>query len=172
VNASVVEEDIAVDTSVHQARGASKRDTTTDEIDEERTGRAMVLGYAGGSAGSCVRQMKSEDYVGEPTDVAGNPDLSNESVERKNGRTIVHFTVEQHVGRNPIEINTFFNAEQMSARTMWAIGGLTGADCDAQVGMHHSRGVSPFSWFSMNPTCLFGEEDELDVQAEGLEVSV
>jgi hypothetical protein len=144
----------------------------TDEIDEKRTGRTMVLGYAGGSAGSCVRQMKSEDYVGEPTDVEGYPDLFNESVERKNGRTIIHFTVEQHVGRNPLEINSFFGGEQVSARTMWAIGGLEGTDCDAEVQFHRARGVSPFSWFNMNPTCFLGDEDELDVNAEGGEVSV
>lgn len=144
----------------------------TDEIDDQRTGRAMVLGYAGGSAGSCVRQMKSEDYVGAPTDVEGNPDLSNESVERKNGRTIIHFTVEQHAGRNPLEINAFFNGEQVSARTMWAVGGLKGTDCDAEVQFHHSRGVSPFSWFDMNPKCLFDSEDEVDVHVEGDEVSV
>jgi len=141
---------------------------STDEIDEKRTGRAMVLGYAGGSAGNCVRQMKSENYVGQPTDVEGNPDLSKESVERKNGRTIVHFTVEQHVGRTHSQINEFFNGEQVSARTMWAIGGLNGTDCDAEVQFHHSRGVSPFSWFDMNPKCLSGAEDDL----EGGEVSV
>jgi len=145
----------------------------TDEIDEKRTGRAMVLGYAGGSAGSCVRQMKSEDYVGSPTDVEGNPDLSKESVERKNGRTIIHFTVEQHVGRTPLAIHEFFNGEQVSARTMWAIGALNGADCDAEVQFHHSRGVSPFSWFDMNPRCLFGAEDDVEsVHVEGVEVSV
>lgn len=144
----------------------------TDEIDEKRTGRVMVLGYAGGSAGSCVRQMQSVDYVGEPTDVAGNPDISNESVERKNGRTIVTFTVEQHVGTNPMQINAFFNGDQVSARTMFAVGGLKGSDCDAVPQMHHSRGVSPFSWFGMNPKCLMGEEDGLDVHMQGIEVSV
>jgi len=89
----------------------------TDEVDDTRTGRAIVLGYEG-----CVREMKIEDYVGTPFDVDGNPNVFNASVERVNGRTIIRFTLEQHIGRNESEIDSFFNTEQLSARVMWAIG--------------------------------------------------
>jgi hypothetical protein len=71
---------------------------STDEFDGERTGRAIVLGYAG-SSGSCVREMKAENYVGTPSDVEGNPHLFDESVERVNGKTVIRFTVEQKVGK-------------------------------------------------------------------------
>jgi len=91
----------------------------TDPIDAQRTSRAIVLGYP---QGGCVREMEAKDYVGVPADVEGNPSLSGTSVERKNGRTIVRFTIEQHVGRTNSEINTFFNTDQFSARVMWAIG--------------------------------------------------
>merc|ERR1712070_777881 len=96
-----------------------------DDVDEERTSRAIVLGYAG-SSGSCVREMKAEEYVGTPSDVRGNPHLFDESVERVNGRTVIRFTIEQHVGRDDQEISRFFNGwyGTWSARTMWAIGGV------------------------------------------------
>merc|ERR1712070_667958 len=108
---------------------------STDEVDDERTSGVIVLGYAG-SAGSCVREMKAEDYVGTPQDVQVNPHLFDESVERVNGRTVIRFTIEQRVGRNDTEISAFFNADNLSARSMWAIGGLDGADCEAQVQFH------------------------------------
>lgn len=94
----------------------------TDPIDETRTGSVMVTAYATDTDGGCVREMKAENYVGTPKDVTGNPHLFKPSVERKNGRTIVRFAVEQHVGRNPVEINNFLHLEQDSQRIMWAIG--------------------------------------------------
>lgn len=93
----------------------------TDDLDDTRTSRVIVLGYAQ-SAGGCVREMKAENYVGAPIDVKGNPNLIDESVERLNGRTVVRFTIEQHVGRTTEEIDTFFNGEQVCQRVMWAIG--------------------------------------------------
>lgn len=123
-----------------------------DEVDANRTTGAIVLGYAG-SAGSCVREMRSENYVGAPTDVRGNPNLFDESVERVNGRTIIRFTIEQHIGRNETEVHAVFNANEWAMRTMWAIGGLDGTDCEAEVQFHRARGLSPLSWFGQNPAC-------------------
>jgi len=147
---------------------------STDEVDEERTTRAMVLGYAG-AQGGCVREMKAENYVGEPADVQGNPHLMDESVERLNGRTIIRFTIEQHVGRDVLEIHNFFNGRMTgtSARTMWAIGGLEGDGCDAKIQFHRARGLSPLAWFNENPKhfCI-ADEAELGVHMEGDEVSV
>merc|ERR1719329_1591149 len=125
---------------------------STDEVDGERTSRAIVLGYAG-SSGSCVREMQAEKYVGTPSDVQGNPHLFDESVQRVNGRTVIRFTIEQRAGRNDTEINEFFNSEMISARTMWAIGGLNGAGCEAEVQFHRARGMSPLAWFDQNPAC-------------------
>jgi rubredoxin len=98
----------------------------TDEIDDARTGRAIVLGYAR-PEGSCVREMKAENYVGTPVDVDGNPSLHDASVERVNGRTVVSFVVEQHVGQKAGDVTAFFSGEQVSARVMWAIGGVESA---------------------------------------------
>lgn len=125
---------------------------TTDKVDAERTSRAIVLGYAG-SSGSCVREMKAEKYVGTPSDVQGNPNLIDESVERVNGRTVIRFTIEQHVGRNDSEISDFFYGEFISARTMWAIGAVDGSGCGAEPQFHRARGLSPLSWFDQNPNC-------------------
>jgi len=128
---------------------------STDEVDEQRTTSVIVLGYVS-SAGSCVREMKAESYVGTPTDVKGNPHLIDASVERKNGRTVIRFTIEQHAGRDALAINTFFNQEQISMRVMWAIGSFSAdGGCEANIQMHSKRGVSPLGWFDMNPICLF-----------------
>jgi len=127
---------------------------STDDIDEQHTTSVIVLGYAS-TTGGCVREMKAEHYVGAPVDVRGNPHLSDTSVERRNGRTVVRFTIEQHAGRNALAINTFFNREQVSMRVMWAIGGMTGnGDCEEDIQMHSQRGVSPLGWFNQNPKCL------------------
>jgi len=127
---------------------------STDEIDDKRTTGVIVLGYSG-----CVREMKAESYVGTPTDVNGNPHLSGASVKRQNGRTVVRFTIEQHAGRSALEINTFFNQEQVSMRVMWAIGGIGGdGGCEAPIQMHTKRGVSPLGWFSQNPVCVLEAE--------------
>jgi len=145
---------------------------STDDLDEERTSRVIVLGYAQAGSG-CVREMKAEDYVGAVTDVAGNPHLYDESAERTNGRTVVRFTVEQHVGNTTAQIETFFGtaikAELVlqSARVMYAIGEVgtaIGEDaCKMQVQYHNAyRGVSPLSWFSQNPKC----------KAENMELTV
>jgi len=135
-----------------------------DEVDAERTSQAIVLGYAGPS-GSCVREMKAEEYVGTPSDIRGNPHLFDESVERVNGRTIIRFTIEQHVGHDDDEINQFFNVNGQSARTMWAIGGVDGAGCEAEVQFHRARALSPLAFFGANPKC---EPDpaEIGVQVE------
>lgn len=125
----------------------------TDAVDDERTSGVIVLGYAS-SSGSCVREMKAEHYVGTPTDVEGNPHLFGTSVERVNGRTVVRFTIEQHAGHNASEMDTFFNAEFLSMRVMWAIGGVSGdRDCKAAIQMHSARGLSPQAWFNQNPKC-------------------
>jgi len=127
---------------------------STDQIDEEHTTGVIVLGYVS-SAGGCIRQMKAKDYVGTPTDVKGNPDLVDASVERRNGRTIIRFTIEQHAGRNALAINTFFNQEQISMRVMWAIGSFSGdGGCEADIQMHTKRGVSPLGWVDQNPVCV------------------
>jgi len=138
-----------------------------DEVDAERTTGAIVLGYAGGSAGSCVREMEAP-YAGMPTDVEGNPHLIDPQVQRLNGRTIISFTIEQHVGRNAVEIWNFFNMEQISMRTMWAIGPVEGADCGAKPQMHHARGMSPLSWFNANLKHNCNIKDQVDL---GLRVS-
>lgn len=141
-----------------------------DEVDVARTSGAIVLGYAG-SAGSCVREMKSENYVGTPSDVQGNPHLINESVERVNGRTVIRFTVEQRAGHNATEINAFFNADDWGQRVMWAIGRFEGADCKAEVQFHRARGLSPLSWFGQNPACA-ADPVEFGVHMEPGAVSV
>merc|ERR1712070_265470 len=88
-------------------------------------------------------------------------------VERVNGRTVIRFTIEQRVGRNDTEISQFFNSDMISARTMWAIGGLDGSGCEAEVQFHRARGMSPLTWFGMNGKhrCL-GDADELGVPLE------
>jgi len=96
----------------------------TDEIDETRTGSVIATAYTAHTQGGCVREMKAENYIGTPHDVAGNPHLFNPSVERKNGRTIMRFEVEQHAGREPLEVQKFFRMEQQSQRMMWAIGNV------------------------------------------------
>merc|ERR1711964_266211 len=119
--------------------------------------------------------MKSENYAGMPSDVPGNPNLIDASVQRLNGRTVISFTIEQHVGKNELEIHNFFNTEQISARTMWAIGGIKGADCGAEPQYHRARGLSPLSWFNSNlkhKCTKKEEEDEFGVYVEGDEVSV
>jgi len=144
-----------------------------DDVDKERTGNAnIILGYAGGSAGDCVRQMEAP-YAGEPTDVEGNPDVFDYSVERKNGRTVIRFKLEQHVGKNPIAIKNFFGMEEFSARTMWAVGSMEGNGCDASPQFHRARGVAPFGWFGQNPTtsCLLNAE-EFGHSLDSEEVSV
>jgi hypothetical protein len=79
---------------------------STDEVDRERTTGAIVLGYAGGSAGSCVREMKAENYAGAPSDVPGNESqLIDPLVQRLKGRIIISFFIVQHVGRNSLEIH-------------------------------------------------------------------
>lgn len=123
---------------------------SNDDFDRNRTQANIVLGYAG-SSGSCVREMESKQYVGAPTDVEGSPNLFDQSVERVNGRTLISFTIEQHVGQTDTEIAHFFNAEQLSQKTMWAIGAMDGADCDAKVQFHRARGMSPLAWFDQNP---------------------
>lgn len=135
-----------------------------DDFDRTRTQADIVLGYAGGSTGDCIREMKSEQYVGAPTDVAGSPNLFDASVERVNGRTVMHFTVEQHVGQTDEEIAHFFNAEQLSQRTMWAIGPMAGAGCEAEVQFHHARGLSPLAWFGMNPKIQCDSADGFRVE--------
>lgn len=149
--------------------------TSTDEVDRERTTGAIVLGYAGGNAGSCVREMKAVNYSGAPSDVsASESQVIDPLVQRLNGRTVISFTIEQHVGRNDLEIHNFFNTEQISARTMWAIGGLKGVDCGAEPLFHRARGLSPLSWFNSNlkHKCNIKDEAEFGVRVEGDEVSV
>jgi len=141
-----------------------------DEFDRNRTQAAIVLGYAG-SAGSCVREMESKEYVGAPTDVEGNPNIQNESAERVNGRTVISFTVEQHAGKTDKEIAHFFNAEQLSQKTMWAIGAIDGVDCDAKVQFHRARGMSPLAWFDQNPKVRCKSAD-FGLHVQHTEVSV
>merc|ERR1712110_352090 len=106
---------------------------STDVIDEQRTTSVIVLGYVSNSGLGCVREMKAEHYVSTPTDVKGNPHLSDASA-----------------------INTFFNQEQISMRVMWAIGSFSeDGGCEADIQMHMKRGVSPLGWFDQNPMCLF-----------------
>jgi len=144
-----------------------------DDVDRERTGNAnMVLGYAGGSAGSCVRQMESPGYASEPSDVAGNPDVFDYSVERKNGRTIINFKLLQHVGRNDIAIYNFYNLEEMAARTMWAVGSMQGSGCDATPQFHRARGLGPLAWFMQNPRGCSFNANEFGHSLDGEEVSV
>lgn len=141
--------------NTHEVERPNYFGMSTDEIDEQHTTSVIVLGYVS-AAGGCVREMKAENYVGTPTDVTGNPHLSDASVERKNGRTVIRFTVEQHAGRDALAINTFFNQEQISMRVMWAIGSFCGdGGCEADIQMHTKRGVSPLGWFDQNPICLF-----------------
>jgi len=80
----------------------------------------MVTGYP--SFGGCVRQQTIDNYVGPPYDVPGNPDVSDASISRKSGNTILEFSVMQHVGKTKKEIKSFYNAEQQSMRIMWAAG--------------------------------------------------
>merc|ERR1712070_145815 len=145
-----------------------------DEVDKERTGNAnMVLGYAGGHAGNCVRQMESKSYAGPVSDVPGNPDLIGAHVERRNGRTVLSFKLLQHVGTNDVQIHNFFSGEQLSARTMWAVGSMEGAGCGAAPQFHRARGLSPLAWFAQNPhtSCRFNA-DEFGHSLDGDEVSV
>jgi len=135
---------------------------SADPLDEKRTGTAIAVGH-----GSCVREMKSESYVGSVVDVA-KPErkLKSTSIERRNGRTIVRFTVSQHVGRDTVEITDFFgDPVQLSARVMWAIGDVSGDEnqCDATLGYHeHLRGVAPLNWLSVGATNCKYDPSEID----------
>merc|ERR1712083_818332 len=82
------------------------------------------------------------------------PQISGASFARQGGRTILHFSVMQQAGRTSAEISDFFDGEQISMRTMWAIGDVDGDDCKAKPQFHERRGVSPLGWFSQNPACI------------------
>jgi len=156
---------------------------SVDALDEDMTSSVIVLGYAQTGTG-CVREMKANSYVGSVVDVTGNPHLFHQSVERTNGRTIISFTIEQHVGNTTDQIAKFFGTEWRSelnldsARLMWAIGKVSMAggamqdSCQAHVQYHNAfRGVSPLAWFLQNPQCvdtspLFLTRDE-DVVQQG-----
>jgi len=137
-----------------------------DPIDEKRTGTAMALGH-----GDCFREMKSPNYVGSVVDVAeGDRKLKKTSVERKNGRTIVRFTVSQHIGRDTAAIDDFFgDPVQMSARVMWAIGNVNGDvdQCNATLAYHqHFRGVAPLNWLSVGSSSCKYHPSEMDSSAD------
>merc|ERR1712113_63845 len=129
-----------------------------DDIDAGRTTDIIALGHASSSGASCLREMKATNYVGTPVDVLGNPHLQSTKVERVNGRTFFEFTIEQHAGRNSLEINSFFNMDQFSMRVMWAIGKIgEGANCTTDPQFHSKRGVSPLGWFYQNPSCMLDD---------------
>jgi hypothetical protein len=139
---------------------------STDPLDEKRTGTAIALGHGG-----CFREMKSENYVGSVTDVAAkDTKLKSTSVERKNGRAIVRFTVSQHVGKNIAQIDDFFGDPiQLSARVMWAIGDVNGDEnhCNATLSYHqHLRGVAPLNWLSVGATNCKYDPSEIESSAE------
>merc|ERR1711865_654514 len=139
---------------------------SADPLDEKRTGTAMAVGH-----GSCFREMRSPNYVGSVVDVAESyRRLKSTSVERRNGRTIVRFTVSQHVGRNTLQIDDFFgDPVQMSARVMWAIGDVSGDEdqCNATLGYHqHLRGVAPLNWLSVGSSSCKYHPSEMDSSAD------
>lgn len=137
-----------------------------DEVDEARTTGIIALGHASSSGPSCLREMKATAYIGTPVDVPGNPHLQSTKVERVNGRTFFEFTIEQHAGRNALEINSFFNMDQFSMRVMWAIGKMGNvANCTAEPQFHSKRGVSPLGWFYQNPNCMFDDFDSSTMNA-------
>jgi hypothetical protein len=138
---------------------------STDPLDEKRTGTAIALGHGG-----CFREMKSPNYVGSVVDVAEKDrKLKSTSVERRNGRTIVRFTVRQHVGRDIAGIDDFFGDPiQTSARVMWAIGNVSGDEnqCDATLNYHeHFRGVAPLNWLSVGATDCKYDPSEIESSA-------
>jgi hypothetical protein len=140
----------------------------TDPLEQNRTGTAIALGF-----GQCVREMQSESYVGGVTDVTGDRQLKRTSIERRNGRTIVRFTVSQHVGRNPIEITDYFgDPGQSSARVMWAIGNVSDeSQCNATLTYHtHLRGVAPLNWLSVGATNCKYDPSEIDPAMEVMSV--
>lgn len=142
---------------------------STDPVDEERGGSAIALGY-----GNCLREMKTADYVGTPTDVLESErKLSHTSVERRNGRTILRFKVHQHVGRDPQTIEDFFGDPiQGSARVMWAIGEADSMDCNAMLGYHdYRRGVAPLNWLSVGSyMCKYDRHEMEPSQQPALQV--
>jgi len=132
----------------------------TDALERNRTGTAIAVGH-----GQCVREMRSDNYVGSVVDVTDDQQLSRTSIEQRNGRTIVRFTVSQHVGRNLPEITDFFgNPQQNSARVMWAIGNVSDtSQCNATLSYHqHMRGVAPLNWLSVGSTDCKYDPSEID----------
>jgi hypothetical protein len=132
----------------------------SDALEENRTGSAIALGY-----GECLREMRSQAYVGSVVDVTEDHKLKETSIERRNGRTILRFSVSQHVGRNPLEILDFFgDPSQMSARVMWAIGNVADASqCNSTLSYHeHLRGVAPLNWLSVGATDCEYDPTEID----------
>jgi hypothetical protein len=131
----------------------------TDPMDELITDR-IALGYSsGGLSGGCLREMKSDGYVGEPVDVDPAKKIFTATEARRvNGRTVLHFTVSQFWGNDTAAVSTQMTNEM---RVMWAIGSVTKAEgdgaaaakgCDAQIGFHSKhRGVSPQFWFYVRP---------------------
>ena len=134
------------------------------------TSDRIALGYT--AQGGCVREMEAKYIVGAPTDVDYKI-LKGTSVERTNGRTVLHFTVSQHWQWD------HDNLIDGPWRIMWAIGKTSPAAsnetvsaCTATLGYHaERRGVAPLKWLayisatSMNSCpCSFSDNDVAGVQ--------
>jgi len=109
------------------------------------TSDRIALGYT--ANGGCVREMVAKEIVGSPVD-ADFKVLKGTSVERSNGRTIMHFTISQHWQWDSD------NKIDGPWRVMWAIGKVNAipdnpmlSACTATIGYHaEHRGVAPLYW--------------------------
>lgn len=131
-----------------------------DPFDNFTTDR-IAVGYATSARGACVREMISEDIVGEPSDVDFEI-FSGTSVARTAGRTVMHFTVPQHWPKAPAPVPGLKSDGYF--RVMWARGTVSGGrGCNASIGFHGiDRGVAPLEWLQINShNCVFDSPDSI-----------
>jgi hypothetical protein len=123
-----------------------------DDFDAAQS-KGIAVGYATSGYGACVREMEASPGSPNVADVAATARIiSGTRVERRGGRTIMHFTVPQHWPEKEASDGYF--------RVMWAKGAVTGGEgCNATLGYHGiTRGVAPLEWLTLNSRpCTFDE---------------
>lgn len=115
----------------------------------------IVAGYVGKSGAQCVRRMRSESYVGTPTDVPDNGLIQGAKVTADSGQTRVEFTAPFHAGSSSVDINWLLGGFGNN-RLMWAMGAVGGdGGCSAPIQYHQEiRGNAPLHFPLYASACL------------------
>lgn len=110
------------------------------------SGRIMV-GYIGNGGTQCAREMRSDSYVGAPTDALEDSMFHHASVTAGNGQTRVEFTAPFHAGKDGKDIN-WLEGSFGRNRFMWAMGTVGGdGGCSDPIQYHDAvRGVCPLNF--------------------------